>query len=99
MAEQHSAAVQLGSTRRDAPLDPSAPWWKKLWHGWKIVSRWIGNQISRIVTSVIFIVVLPFFAVGVRLFSDPLEIKPMAPRWVPLPPPPANALDDARNGF
>jgi hypothetical protein len=100
MAEQHSAAVQLGSTRRDAPLDPNAPFYKKIWHVWKKISRWIGNQISRIVTSIMFVVVLPFFAIGVRMFSDPLELKPSAPaRWVPLPPQPAKPLDEARNGF
>jgi hypothetical protein len=100
MAGQHSAAVQLGSTRREDPLDPNAPFYKKIWRVWKKISRWIGDQISRIVTTLMFAIVLPLFAIGVRMFSDPLELKPSAaPHWVPLPPQPAKALDEARNGF
>src|SRR6476619_6226805 len=100
MAEQHSAAVQLGSTRRDDPLDPNAPFYKKIWHVWKKISRWIGNQLSRIVTTIMFLIAVPLFAIGVRMFSDPLELKPtVTPKWVPLPPSPAKPLEEARNGF
>jgi hypothetical protein len=94
----NSPAVQLSSTRRDKPLAPGAPWYKKLWHGWQKVARWVGNLLSRIVTSVIFIVVLPFFAIGVVLFSDLLQIKPAPSRWTELPPTPPG-LDHARKGF
>ena len=94
----HSAAVQLGSTRREAPLPANAPFYRKLWRGWQTIARWIGNLLSRIVTSVAFIVVLPLFALGVRLFADPLQLKPGPSRWTPIPPAPSN-LDEARRGF
>src|SRR5262245_37735217 len=67
-----SPAVQLGSTRREAPLPPDAPFYKKLWRGWQRVSRAIGNLFSRIVTTLAYLIVIPIFAIGVKLFSDPL---------------------------
>ena len=93
----HSAAVQLASTRREVPLPPGAPFYKRLWRGWQRVARWIGNLLSRIVTTVAFVVVLPLFAIFVRLFSDPLELKPAEARWSPLPPDPTS-IDDTRRG-
>lgn len=93
-----SPAVQLGSTNRFKPLRPDAPWYRRLWRGWELVARWIGNQLSRLVTSLAFFIVLPLFALGVRLFSDPLALKPQKPHWSPLPPGPKN-VDEARVGL
>ena len=93
-----SAAVQLGSTRRETPLPPGAPFYKHLWRGWQRIARAIGNLLSRIVTTFAYVVVLPLFAIGVRLFTDPLQLKPEPARWTPLPPPPAS-VDEARGGF
>lgn len=98
MTKEHSAAVQLGSTRRLVPLAPGTPWYKRLWRGWVIISRWIGDVISRIVTTIMFLVALPLFAIGVRLFTDPLELKPKPPQWVPLPST-SPTLDEAKAGF
>ena len=93
-----SPAVQLGSTRREAPLPPDAPFYRQLWRGWQAVARWIGNQLSRVVTTLAYVVVIPFFALGVRLWADPLALKPRTPRWSPLPPGPKN-VEEARTGF
>ena len=93
-----SAAVQLGSTRRETPLPPGAPFYKHLWRGWQRIARAIGNLLSRIVTTFAYVVALPLFAIGVRLFTDPLQLKPGPARWNPLPPPPAS-VDEARGGF
>src|SRR5678815_4496670 len=93
-----SPAVQLGSTRREAPLPPGSPFYKYLWRGWQSVARWIGNQLSRVVTTIAYLVVIPLFAVGVRLFADPLALKPRPAAWTPLPPGPKN-VDEARVGF
>ncbi|MBI1798849.1 MAG: hypothetical protein HYR73_04095 [Candidatus Eisenbacteria bacterium] len=93
-----SPAVQLGSIRRIAPLPADAPFYRRLWHAWQAIARVIGNLLSRIVTSVAFVVLLPLFAIGVRLFSDPLQLKPRPARWIPLPPPPSN-IDEARLGL
>lgn len=94
----NSAAVQLGSTRREKTLAPGAPFHKRLWHGWQKVARWIGNLLSRVVTSVAFIVVLPLFAVFVRLLADPLQLKRGPARWAPLDPEP-DSIADARRGL
>ena len=94
----NSAAVQLGSTRREAPLAAGAPFYKRLWRGWQRIARVIGNLLSRIVTTVGYVVAMPLFAIGVRLFSDPLQLKPGPSHWHPLPPPP-NSVDEARAGL
>src|SRR5262245_46449437 len=93
-----SAAVQLASTRRDTPLPPGAPWYKHLWRGWQRVARIIGNLLSRIVTTVGYIVALPLFAFGVRMFSDPLQLKPRPAHWASLPPPPSS-VEEAQTGL
>jgi hypothetical protein len=93
-----SPAVQLGSTRREAPLAPEAPFYKRLWRAWQWVARQIGNLLSRVVTSLAYLVVIPLFAIGVKLFSDPLELKPGPAHWTPLPPNPSS-VDEARGGF
>lgn len=50
---------------------------KKVWAAWKRVGQFIGDIIGRVVlTALYFTVVLPF-AVGLRLTSDPLAIKPV----------------------
>jgi hypothetical protein len=93
-----SPALQLASTRRkDAPLPPGAPWYKHLWRGWQKVARAFGNLLSRVVTSIMFVITTPF-AIGVKLFADPLELKTRTPHWVPLPPQPPN-VEEARKGF
>jgi len=92
-----SPAVQLGSTRRETPLPPGAPFYKHLWRGWHRVARAIGTLLSRIVTTVVYIVAVTPFALGMMLFSDPLELRVRPILWKPVPPPPS--LDDASRGF
>ena len=93
-----SAAGQLGSTRREIPLPPGAPFYKHLWRGWQKIARFIGNILSRIVTSLGYVVVMPLFAIGVRMFSDPLQLKPGPAHWTPLPPQPAS-VEEAQSGL
>jgi hypothetical protein len=94
-----SPAVQLGSTRRrEEPLPPGAPFYKHLWRGWQKLARALGNLISRVVTTIAYVVAVTPFAIGVRLFSDPLEIKHRPPRWTPIPPQPNN-VDEAQRGL
>jgi hypothetical protein len=100
MSEQHSAAVQLGHSRpKDPAPEKTAPFYKWLWYGWKKAARAFGNLLSRTVTTLIFLVAVPVFALISKSTTDPLELKPETPRWVPLPPPPSNELEEARNGF
>ena len=93
-----SPAVQLGSTRREpAPLPPGAPFYKHLWRGWQRVARAIGRLLSRVITTLVYFVAVTPFALGSRLFSDPLELRRRPVRWTPLSP--AADIEEARKGF
>jgi hypothetical protein len=98
MANLHSAAVQLGDTRRHAVLPPGAPWYRRLWHGWQRVARGIGNLLSRTVTSLTYVAVVPWFAIVVRLSADPLALKPGTSASHALPPQPGS-VEEARGGI
>lgn len=45
------------------------------WQGWKAFGHFLGNLIARVVLTVFYFTVFVPFALGVRLFSDPLQIK------------------------
>ena len=92
-----SPAVQLGSTRRETPLPPGAPFYKHLWRAWRRVGRAVGMLVSRIVTTLLYFVAVTPFAIGPKWFTDPLELKRRPAHWSPLPPP--GGIEDARQGF
>lgn len=48
---------------------------RKLWEGWKAFGHFMGNVVARVVLSVFYFTVFVPFGLGVRLLSDPLEIK------------------------
>ena len=50
---------------------------KKFWEGWKAFGRFIGNFLARVVLSIFYFTFFVPFGLGVRLFSDPLQIKTM----------------------
>ena len=49
---------------------------RRLWLGWKKVARIIGDMIGRLFLSIFYFTLLVPFGLGVRLWSDPLAIKP-----------------------
>ena len=54
---------------------------KKLWEGWKVVGRAIGDLLARVVLTLLyFTLVLPFGLIT-TLFRDPLDLKPRIPGW------------------
>ncbi len=53
---------------------------KALWRGWLVVAKKIGEFQSRVILSLVYIVVIAPFALAVRLFSDPLGLR-SAPSW------------------
>lgn len=55
---------------------------KVLWRGWLFVARKIGYVQSMLVMSVMYFVAIAPFALGIRLFSDPLRLRG-APSWHP----------------
>ena len=48
---------------------------KKFWEVWKAFGRFMGNMLARVVLSVFYFTVFVPFGLGVRLLSDPLQIK------------------------
>jgi hypothetical protein len=54
----------------------------RAWQTWLRVGQKIGDFIARIVLSLFYFTVLVPFALIVRLFGDPLDIKPGHSAWV-----------------
>ena len=50
---------------------------KKFWEGWKAFGHALGNLVARLVLSIFYFTVFVPFGLGVRLFSDPLQVKPI----------------------
>ena len=48
---------------------------KKLWLSWENFSKRMGSFQSRIILSLFYFIFVTPFALGVRIFSDPLNIK------------------------
>jgi hypothetical protein len=52
------------------------------WQGWKAFGHHLGNLLARLVLTIFYFTVFVPFAVGVRLFGDPLHLKTtFAPLW------------------
>lgn len=58
---------------------------KKLWQSWKNFSERMGSFQSRIILSLFFFIIVSPFALAVKIFSDPLNIKHQSskPHWLP----------------
>ena len=57
---------------------------RRLWQGWKRVARKIGDFNARVILTIFYFILLMPFALLVRLFTDPLEIKKKAHKgWHP----------------
>jgi hypothetical protein len=50
------------------------------WQGWKAFGHVLGNLVARVVLTVFYFTVFVPFALGVKLFSDPLHLKSTATR-------------------
>lgn len=50
-------------------------WLKKFWQAWKAFGQFIGDLLARIVLTLFYFTVFVPFGLGVKLFSDPLQIK------------------------
>jgi hypothetical protein len=50
--------------------------WKRFVGWWMPIAEVIGNFMNRLILSIFYFVIVLPFGVGVRLFSDPLELRP-----------------------
>jgi len=46
------------------------------WQAWKRIGQYIGDMIARVVLTIFYFTLFMPFGLGVRFFSDPLEIHP-----------------------
>ena len=46
------------------------------WEAWKRIGRFIGDQIGRVVLTLFYFTLSMPFGLGVRLWGDPLAIRP-----------------------
>ena len=63
------------STNNKEPKKLSKNPIKKLWQSWKNFSKRMGGFQSRIILSLFFFIFVSPFALAVKIFSDPLNIK------------------------
>lgn len=67
-----------------APSPPSV--FGRLWRRWTVIAHRIGDAQARLLLSIFYFAVLAPFALGLRLLSDPLQLRrARAPRWLPRP--------------
>lgn len=56
---------------------------RKFWEAWKRIGQFIGDFIGRTVLTVFYFTLFMPFGLGVRLFGDPLAIRPASrTKWV-----------------
>jgi hypothetical protein len=87
-----------GPTRRLDPLPAEAPFLRHFAWGWRILAHRVGRQISRAVLELVYVAVVPWFALAAAASRDPLALRSRPPRWDPAPPAP-RSVDECRRGF
>ena len=56
---------------------------RRFWEAWKRFGKFIGDFIGRLVLTVFYFTIFVPFGLGVRLFGDPLGLKPKQPlQWI-----------------
>jgi hypothetical protein len=71
---------------------------KQLWKKWQAFGKVIGNLVGRVVMTVFYFTIAAPFGLALRLFSDPLKMKPAKPQWE-LRETEQPTLEDARRAF
>ena len=73
---------------------------KEAWQTWKRVAEKIGHFQARLLWGFLYFVVVAPFAVGMKLFADPLQIKKRrSPSWWLEHPRQTLTLEEARRQF
>lgn len=49
---------------------------RKIWEGWKRFGQFIGDVVGRLVLTLFYFTIFVPFGLGMRLFADPLHMKP-----------------------
>jgi hypothetical protein len=68
------------------------------WERWKVLGEAFGDFQGRLFAVLFYFTIFAPFALGVRLFSDPLHVRTPQTKWVEREPV-SSTLDDARQQF
>jgi hypothetical protein len=68
------------------------------WNRWEILGEAFGDFQGRLFAVLFYFTIFVPFALGVRLFSDPLTIRKAAATWLDRTPV-STSLEDARRQF
>jgi len=68
------------------------------WNRWKILGEAFGDFQGRLFAVLFYFTIFAPFALGARLFSNPLNLRKAMPTWLERTPV-GNSLDDARRQF
>jgi len=65
--------------RRDRVFFPAGAMSKSLrsraWERWKVIAKKIGNFQSRVILTLFYLLIVPVFAIIVKVFKDPLHLR------------------------
>lgn len=76
MASQKRETVfEMAISGRRKKKDAKKNILKRIWDGWKKIARKIGDFNARVILTIFYFVLLLPFALMVKFFTDPLEIK------------------------
>lgn len=53
---------------------------KRAWNGWKKIARKIGDFNARVILTIFYFILLMPFALLIKIFTDPLQIKKKTPQ-------------------
>jgi hypothetical protein len=88
--------VHRSSILRDELLKAIA---RVAWERWQIISHINGEYVARFVTNLFYFTILVPFAIGVKLFTDPLDLRRTAASHWKEHKPVGATIDDARSQF
>ena len=71
----------------------------RLWEYWKRLGKRIGDVQARILLTLFYFLIVPPFALAVRVGSDPLALNTTAPQWVPRKAEEGTAMERATRQF
>ncbi len=49
---------------------------RRAWERWKVIAKKIGAFQSRVILTLFYVLIVPVFALIVKLFKDPLHLRP-----------------------
>jgi hypothetical protein len=55
---------------------------KAVWEQWKVIAHKIGNFQARLLLSLFYFFILGPFAMGLKLLSDPLQLRTHIQGWL-----------------